>query len=227
MQTQLVWWQLPSPLFPQRTARPGHCRSDGALSPCRLWGSTSHASQTLNLLYIVIFEEIMTSGFYLFILYIYFAFVECLCLVEMGLISLWEFHWKTGSQRLSLALNGAHFGRTTLNFIRNLLLGIMLLGFNKKPPLKWDGKKEYHSGRIDAQAFPSHFNKTSFSSGGKEPIGLLRVCCQLQGMVLKSTEVVNADRWLKSGDTCATSHLGINLHLSVRIFRIIYVPVTI
>lgn len=29
--------------------------------------------------YVVTFEEIMTSGFYLFILYIYFAFVECIC----------------------------------------------------------------------------------------------------------------------------------------------------
>ena len=66
------------------------------------------ASQTLNLLYVVIFEGILTSGFYLFILYIYFAFVECICLVRTGLISFGEFHLKTESQRLRLAFNGAH-----------------------------------------------------------------------------------------------------------------------
>ena len=186
---------IPLPLFPQRAARPGHSGSDGALFPWMLWGSTNHASQTLYLLCVVIFEEIMTSGFYLFILCIYFAFVECICLVKMGLISLWEFHLKTGSQRLSLALNGAHLEGPPWTVSEISCWDSCYLASIKKPPLKWDWKKEDCSGRVVAQIFPSHFSKTSLSSGWKEPIGLLRMCCQLQGTVLKPMAVVNADRW--------------------------------
>ena len=66
------------PLSPPRAARPGHGGSDWALFPWMLWGSTNQASQTSDLLCVVTFEEILTSGFYLFILYIYFAFVVLL-----------------------------------------------------------------------------------------------------------------------------------------------------
>lgn len=90
----------PQPAVPQS-------RSDRARFP-RLSPGSEHASQTLNLLYGVTFEKMLTSGFCLFILYIYFAFVECVCLLKIGLISLCEFHLKTGSPRLSRALNGAH-----------------------------------------------------------------------------------------------------------------------
>lgn len=181
-------------------------RSDRALFARLLGGRTNRASQTLNLLHVVIFEEITTSGFYLFILYIYFAFVECIHIVKIRLISLCEFHLKKGSQRLGLALNGAHLEGPPWTLSEICWESCYLASIKSR---LWSEivEKKYHSGRIAAQVFSSHFNKTSLSSGGKEPIGLLRTCCQLQERVPKPMETVNAGRWQKVMTPCATERL--------------------
>lgn len=170
-------------------------RSDRALLPYLSWASTKYASLTLNLLYVVIFW----GDSDIWILSVHFIYLFCICGVCMP-SQTWAYFplpvpFKNRATKTQPCIKWGPFGRTTLKFIRNLLLGIMLLGLNKKPPLKWDWRKEYHSGRIAAQVFQSHFNKTSLSSGEKEPIGLLRMCCQLQEKVLKPFETVNAGRW--------------------------------
>ena len=110
-------------------------RSGRARVPRLSRGRADHASQTPNLLCGAISEKMLTSGFYLFTLYIYFAFVERVCLVKIGLISLCEFHLDRVT-KTQPCIQWGPLGRTTLNFIRHLLLGVMLLGLNKKPPLK-------------------------------------------------------------------------------------------
>lgn len=167
-------------------------RADRAFFPGLLWGSANCASQTWNLSYVVIFEEILTSGFYLFILYIYFALV-CISWVYMHSQN-WTYlplrvPFKNRVTKTQPCIKWGPLGRTTLNFIRNLLLGIMLLGLNKKLPLKWGWRKECHSGRIAAHVFPSHFNKTRLSSG------LLRTRSRRRERVLMPLETVNADIW--------------------------------
>lgn len=59
----------------------------------------------------------MTSGFYLFILYIYFAFVECICLGRIGLISLSESSIENKVTKTQPCIKWDPLGRTTLNFI--------------------------------------------------------------------------------------------------------------
>lgn len=127
-----------------------------------LWGSTNQASQTLYLLCVVTFEEIMTSGFYLFILYIYFAFVECICFVKMGLIALWEFHLKTGLQRLSLASNGAHLEGPPWTLSEISFWDSCYWASIKSCLWSEIGKKKTLQARVVAQVFPSHFNKTGY-----------------------------------------------------------------
>lgn len=70
------------PLLPTRAARPGHswaCGPAGLIEPsfqvCYEAVQIVLHKLGINLSYVVIFEEILTSGFYLFILYIYFALV--------------------------------------------------------------------------------------------------------------------------------------------------------
>lgn len=193
--------------------------SDGALSPCLSWGSTSHASQTLNLFYIGIF----LGDSNIWILSVHFMYLFCICWVCMPSQN-WAYltlrvPFKNRVTKTRPCIKWAPLGRTTLYFIRNLLPGIMWLGLNKKPPLKWDWRKEDHSGRIAAQVFPRHFHRTSWSSREKEPPGLLRLCCQRQEAVLKPMDPVKADAEEEWWHRVPQSDLGVNMHRRVRLWN--------
>lgn len=181
------------PLSPPRAARPGHGGSDWALFPWMLWGSTNQASQTSYLLCVVTFEEIMTSGFYLFILYIYFAFVECISFVKMGLIALWEFHLKTGLQRLSLASDGAHLEGPPWTLSEISFWDSCYLASIKSCLWSEIGKKKTLQAWVVAQVFPSHFNKTGLSSSWKESVGIS--CKEQFWSPLKLYTLTDDNKW--------------------------------
>lgn len=231
VQTQLVWWSLTSLCSPEGSRAwsqlgllPSRC--DRALFLCLLWDSTNHALQTLNLLYVVIFEEILTSGFYLFILYIYFAFVVCVCLVKIGLISLCDFHLKTGSQRLSLALNGAHLEGPPCTLSEISCWESCYLASIKSR--LWSAIEEKNT--IQAGLLPKLSQVTSI----RPVYHLVKRSLWPPDDVLSAARNSfeahgNCKRWqmIKWWHRVPQSDLGVNLHLSVRILGIIYVPVTI
>lgn len=59
----------------------------------------------------------MIFGFYLFILYIYFVFVECICLGRIGFIFFFESFIENKVIKIQFCIKWDLFGRIILNFI--------------------------------------------------------------------------------------------------------------
>lgn len=134
------------PLSPPRAARPGHGGSDWAPLPMDVVRQYKPGFTDLR--------PIMCSDFWgdydIWILSVHFIYLFCICRVYMlrqnGAYCPLRVPFKNRVTKTQPCIRWRPLRRTTLNFIRNLLLGFMLLSLNKKLPLKWDWKKEDSSG---------------------------------------------------------------------------------
>jgi hypothetical protein len=115
-----------------------------------VWWNPSHVCLSQYTLRFTTFEpvicsdsgELMTSGFYLLIVHVYFVFTDCVYDRNWAYL-----HHNSIKNRVTKIQPYIRWGpprRTTLSFFRNLL-EIMLVGLSKRPPLKWDWR-ENHSG---------------------------------------------------------------------------------